>query len=144
MPQNREIRLKQRPVGMPSSEDFELVETTVPEPGPGQILVHNLFMSVDPYMRGRMVDRKSYVPPFQIGEALSGGAVGKVVASNGNDRFAPGDYVSNFSGWREWFLTSGGDCQIIDPAIAPAQAYLGAFGMPGLTAYGGLLRTGEL
>jgi NADPH-dependent curcumin reductase CurA len=144
MPQNREIRLKQRPVGLPSPADFELVETTVPDPGPGQILVHNLFMSVDPYMRGRMMDRKSYVPPFQIGEALSGGAVGEVFASNSNGQFAPGDFVSNFSGWREWFLTSGGDCQKIDPAVAPVQAWLGAFGMPGLTAYGGLLRTGEL
>ncbi|MGH6876778.1 MAG: NADP-dependent oxidoreductase [Rhizomicrobium sp.] len=144
MPKNREIHLKRRPNGFPSPADFDLVETTVPDPGPGQILVHNLFMSVDPYMRGRMTDRKSYVPPFQIGEVLSGGAVGKVVASNGNARFAEGDYVSNFSGWREWFVTNGGDCQKIDPAMAPVQAYLGSFGMPGLTAYAGLLRIGDL
>ena len=144
MPRNREIRLKSRPSGMPSPSDFEVVETTVSDPSTGQVLVHNLYMSVDPYMRGRMVDRASYVPPFQVGEALTGGAVGKIVASNGNSRFSEGDYVSNFAGWREWFLSDGGDLQKIDPDLAPIQAYLGAFGMPGLTAYSGLLRVGEL
>ncbi len=144
MPKSREIRLKSRPAGLPSPRDFELVETSVGEPGPGQVLVHNMFMSVDPYMRGRMTERASYVPPFQIGEALSGGAVGKITASNGNSRFAEGDYVSNFSGWREWFLSSGGDLQKIDPAMAPIQAYLGTFGMPGLTAYAGLLKIAGL
>ncbi|HEY6578022.1 MAG TPA: NADP-dependent oxidoreductase, partial [Rhizomicrobium sp.] len=141
---NREIRLKSRAAGLPSRADFELVETMVPDPDLGQILVHNLFMSVDPYMRGRMTERKSYVPPFQIGEVLNGGAVGQVVASNGNSRFAEGDCVSNFSGWREWFVTNGVDCQKIDSAVAPIQAYLGAFGMPGLTAYAGLLRIAAL
>ena len=144
MPKSHEIRLKRRPAGMPEPGDFELVETTVPDPAPGQILVHNIFMSVDPYMRGRMTERASYVPPFQLGEPLSGGAVGKVVVSNGNLDFAEGDYVSNFSGWREWFLTSGGDLQKIDPTLAPIQAWLGAFGMPGLTAYAGILRVGQL
>jgi NADPH-dependent curcumin reductase CurA len=144
MPKSREIRLKRRPAGMPEPGDFELVETEVKQPGPGEILVHNICMSVDPYMRGRMVDRASYVPPFQIGEPLSGGAVGKVVAVNGNPRFAEGDCVLNFSGWREWFLTAGGDLQKIDPSLAPAQAWLGAFGVPGLSAYAGLLRVAEL
>lgn len=141
---SREVRLKRRPQGMPSLADFELAETAVPSPGPGQVLVRNIYMSVDPYMRGRMVERESYVPPFQIGEALSGGAVGQVVASNGNSNFKPGDYVSNFSGWREWFVTGGGELQKIDPAMAPIQAFLGALGMPGLTAYAGLLKVGEL
>ncbi len=140
---SREIRLKKRPVGMPSHADFELAETSVADAGPGQVLVRNIFMSVDPYMRGRMVDRESYTPPFQIGEALSGGAVGQVVQSN-NDRFKKGDYVSNFSGWREWFVTNGAELQKIDPSIAPISAYLGTFGMPGLTAYAGLLKVGEL
>lgn len=144
MPRNREIRLKARPSGLPVASDFELAETQVPDPAPGQVLVENLFMSVDPYMRGRMIDRPSYVPPFQVGEVLSGGAVGKVVASNGNSRFTEGDLVSNFSGWREWFVSGGAELQKIDPALAPVEAYLGAFGMPGLTAYAGLLRTAEL
>jgi NADPH-dependent curcumin reductase CurA len=141
---SREVRLKRRPQGMPSLADFEVAETPVPSPGPGQVLVRNIYMSVDPYMRGRMVERESYVPPFQIGEALSGGAVGQVVTSNGNSNFKPGDYVSNFSGWREWFVTGGGELQKIDPAMAPIQAFLGALGMPGLTAYAGLLKVGEL
>jgi len=140
---NREIRLKRRPEGMPQAGDFELAETAVPTPGPGQVLVRNSYMSVDPYMRGRMVERESYVPPFQIGEVLSGGAVGQVVASN-NPQFAVGDYVSHFGGWREWYLTTGMDCQKIDPKLAPQSAYLGALGMPGLTAYAGLLKVGEL
>lgn len=142
-PKNHEIRLKSRPDGMPTAANFELVETPVPTPGHGQVLVRNSYMSVDPYMRGRMVDRMSYSPPFQIGETLTGGAVGQVVASN-NPGFKVGDFVSNFSGWREWFVSSGGDLQKVDPSIVPIQTYLGTFGMPGLTAYAGLLRVGEL
>src|SRR5271168_2565806 len=106
---NREIRLKKRPVGMPALDDFELAETAIPTPAAGQVQVRNIYMSVDPYMRGRMVDRESYVPPFQIGETLSGGAVGQVMAVNGNPNFKVGDYVSNFSGWREWFVTPGAE-----------------------------------
>jgi NADPH-dependent curcumin reductase CurA len=141
---NREIRLKRRPQGMPGLDDFELAETGVPTPAHGQVLVRNVYMSVDPYMRGRMVDRESYSPPFQIGEALSGGAVGQVASTNGNDKFKVGDYVSNFSGWREWFVSAGNEFQKVDPALAPLQSYLGTFGMPGLTAYAGLLKVAEL
>ena len=140
---SREIRLKGRPQGLPSPDDFELAETTVPSPTTGQVQVRNIYMSVDPYMRGRMVERESYVPPFQIGQPLSGGAVGQVVASE-NPNFRPGDYVSNFSGWQEWFVTGGNELQKIDPAMGPIQAFLGALGMPGLTAWAGLLKVGEL
>jgi NADPH-dependent curcumin reductase CurA len=140
---SREIRLARRPEGMPARNDIALAETEVPVPGPGQVLVRNIYMSVDPYMRGRMVERESYVPPFQIGEVLSGGAVGQVVESN-NPQFQPGDYVSDFSGWREWLVSSGAGLQKIDPAMAPIQAFLGVFGVPGLTAYAGLLKVGEL
>src|ERR1041385_12057 len=97
---SREIRLARRPEGLPSARDFELAERELAAPGAGQVLVRNLYMSVDPYMRGRMMDRESYVPPFQVGQALSGGAVGQVVESQNPD-FRPGDYVSNFSGWQE-------------------------------------------
>jgi hypothetical protein len=141
---NREIRLKSRPVGIPRPENFELAETAVPTPEPGQVLVRNIFMSVDPYMRGRMVDRQSYVPPFQIGEVMQGGAIGQVVASNNNKDYKAGDYVSNFNGWREWFVSSSAGLSKVDPSIGPLQSYLGALGMPGLTAYAGLLRIGEL
>jgi hypothetical protein len=140
---NREILFKSRPSGMPSAANFELVERPVPTPGPGQVLVRNSYMSVDPYMRGRMTDRASYVDGFKVGEVLSGGAVGQVVASN-NDKFKVGDFVSHFGGWREWYLSTGADFQKVDPNVAPLSAYLGTFGMPGLTAYAGLLRVGEL
>ena len=140
---NHEIRLKSRPVGVPTTDNFELVESPVPTPQAGQILVRNSFISVDPYMRGRMMDRKSYAPPFQIGETLTGHAVGQVVASNGNDKLKVGDFVQSMNGWREWYVSSGGDVQKFEPQV-PIQSYLGALGMPGLTAYAGLLRVGAL
>jgi NADPH-dependent curcumin reductase CurA len=141
---NREIHLKSRPSGMPAAADFELVETPIPKPGPGQFLVRNVWMSVDPYMRGRMMDRKSYVPPFQVGAALDGGSVGQVVESK-HDGFAAGDYVCGFAsgGWREYYVSEGAMTQKIDPALAPLQSYLGVMGMPGMTAYTSLLRIGE-
>ncbi len=140
---NHEIRLKSRPVGVPSTDNFEMVETAVPTPQSGQVLVRNSYISVDPYMRGRMVDRKSYVPPFQIGETLQGHAVGQVVASNGNDKFAVGDFVQSMNGWREWYASGGADLQKFEPQV-PIQSYLGALGMPGMTAYAGLLRIAAL
>ncbi len=140
---NREIRLAARPQGVPRPEDFELAETPLPEPGDGEILVRNAFMSVDPYMRGRMNDVKSYVPPFQIGEPLSGGAVGEVVASRA-EGIAAGDWVSHLRGWREWAVVDGSGAQKIDAAAAPPQAYLGVLGVTGLTAYIGLLDIGQL
>lgn len=139
---SREIRLKRRPTGLPSAEDFELATITLPEAGPGEMVVHNLYMSVDPYMRGRMVDRKSYVPPFALGETLNGGAVGQVVQSNGGP-LAVGTYVLNGWGWREYFSSDGKGLTTIDPSIAPVQAFLGAVGMPGQTAYFGLLDIGQ-
>jgi NADPH-dependent curcumin reductase CurA len=150
---NRDIRLRHRPTGLPQGADFELFESDTPSPNAGQILVKNLVMSVDPYMRGRMVDRKSYVTPFQIGEVLQGGAVGKVMASNNHPGFAAGDYVLSTNGWREWFVSDGEGLMKLDTASMPVKpggervglgAYLGALGMPGLTAYVGLKRIGEL
>lgn len=140
---SREIRLKKRPVGMPQESDFELAEVMLPEPGIGEVLVRNIYISVDPYMRGRMADRKSYTPPFQLGEALTGGSVGQVVRSN-NDRYQPGDFVLGMQGWREFFISQGSDLRPVDPALAPIQAFLGTMGMPGLTAYVGLLDIGRL
>jgi NADPH-dependent curcumin reductase CurA len=138
---NREIHLASRPEGEPTPEDFELVETQVPEPGPGEVLVRNLWMSVDPYMRGRMSDRPSYVPPFQIGEPLQGAAVGEVIGGEG---FASGTLVLHNFGWREYAVVPAKHALAIDPDLAPPQAYLGVLGMPGLTAYVGLLEIGAL
>ena len=140
---SREVRLASRPVATPAAENFEVVSTSAPEPGPGQIQVRNLWMSVDPYMRGRMSDRKSYAEPFAVGAVMNGGAVGEVVASNA-DGFAPGDKVLSMNGWREAWTAKPADVEKLPDLDLQPQAYLGAAGMPGLTAYVGLLRIGAL
>jgi NADPH-dependent curcumin reductase CurA len=137
MPISKEIHLKSRPVGTPTADNFELIETEIPDPGTNEVLVQNLYMSVDPYMRGQMREN------WPTGQVLMGGALGKVIASN-NPEFLKGDYVSNGSAWREYFLSGGQDLTKIDASLAPLSAFLGVMGMPGLTAYGGLLVTGEL
>lgn len=116
---------------------------TLPPPAAGELLVRNLFMSVDPYMRGRMVDRKSYAPPFQLDEPMQGGAVGEVIES-ADPAFAPGDRVHSIYGWREAVVAPAADFTRL-PTIAgvPPQAFLGILGMPGLTAWGGLTQIGE-
>lgn len=139
---SREIRLKSRPDGIPTQHNFEIAEVTLPETAENELLVKNLYMSVDPYMRGRMMDRKSYVPPFQIGQPLEGGSVGEVVESK-NDKFEPGDIVLNMLGWREYFVSNGKGLTRINPGKGPVQAYLGTLGMPGMTAYFGLLEIGK-
>ena len=133
----REVRLAARPTGMPTAGDFSLADVSVGEPEPGQVLVRNLVMSVDPYMRGRMNDRKSYVPPFALGAALEGGAVGEVVTST-VDSHKPGDRVLHMLGWRDWAVGPAGAFRVVDTTAAPPSAYLGVLGMPGLTAYAGL------
>jgi NADPH-dependent curcumin reductase CurA len=138
----REIHLKSRPAGLPASENFEVASVELPAPGAGEVLVRNLWMSVDPYMRGRMYDRPSYVPPFQIGEVLQGGAIGRIETSNHPD-FKPGDLVESMNGWREAFVSTAGALTKLPDEAVPPQAYLGILGMPGLTAYSGLARIGE-
>jgi NADPH-dependent curcumin reductase CurA len=140
---SREIRLKNRPVGLPTPDDFELATVELPSPGPSEVYVRNLYMSVDPYMRGRMYDRPSYVPPFQLGKPLEGGAVGEVLASN-DPGLRPGDLVSSMYGWREAFNAPAARVQKIDTHGLPPQAFLGVVGMPGLTAYVGLLKIAAL
>jgi NADPH-dependent curcumin reductase CurA len=134
---SREIRLAARPVGEPKPSDFELAEVELPEPGDGELLVRNQWMSVDPYMRGRMNDAQSYVPPFQIGQPLEGGAVGEVVAS-GNGGAEVGQTVLHGLGWREYALLPAANARVLDQDAGPPQAYLGVLGMPGMTAYVGL------
>jgi NADPH-dependent curcumin reductase CurA len=135
---SREIRLAARPHGEPKPTDFELAEVELPGPADGQVLVRNTFMSVDPYMRGRMNDVKSYTPPFQLGQALDGGAVGEVVESNAEGLVA-GDVVVHQLGWREHAVLGAKHVRKVEPDGLPASAFLGVLGMPGLTAYAGLL-----
>ena len=139
---SREVRLKNRPVGIPNESDFTVVEVPVPEPQKGEVLVRNEYLSVDPYMRGRMYDRESYVPPFQIGEAITGGSVGQVIQSR-SEELHEGDYVLSFAGWQEYFIADTADLTNIDSSAAPIQSFLGALGMPGMTAYVGLLNIGK-
>jgi hypothetical protein len=143
MTTSREIRLKSRPVGVPTADNFELASVTLPDPEPGQVQVRNSWMTVDPYMRGRMNDVQSYAPPFQIGQALQGGAVGEVVASN-DPAFKTGEKVQSFFGWREAFNAPAGAVQKLDTMGLSPQAFLGVAGMPGLTAYVGLLKIAAL
>jgi len=138
MPQtNRRVLLASRPEGWPSAENFLLDEQAIPEPGPGEFVTQNLYLSVDPYMRGRMNDVKSYVPPFQIGEVLQAGVVAKVIASQ-HDGFQVGDHVVGMLNWENYTLTQGAMIRKIDPEIAPLSYHLGILGMPGATAYVGL------
>jgi len=139
----REVRLKSRPVGNPTHDNFEIAAVELKDPGPGEVQVKNLWMTVDPYMRGRMNDVKSYAPPFQLGEVMTGGAVGQVTASN-DASLKEGDLVLSQLGWREAFTAPANTLQKLDPRGLPVQAFLGAAGMPGLTAYAGLLRVAAL
>lgn len=143
MPQSREWHLVSRPHGWPKPEDFALRETEVGEPGPGQVLVRNLYVSVDPYMRGRMNDAKSYAEPYRLDKPMQGAAVGRIVASDA-EGFAVGDHVLHFLGWREYALVDVKSAVKVDPDLAPLSTYLGVLGMTGLTAYAGLLRVAEL
>lgn len=134
---SREIRLASRPKGMPTPENFTTVKVELGSPQNGEVLVRNLFMSVDPYMRGRMNEGKSYVPPFEIGKPLEGGAVGEVVESKA-EQFRPGDVVLSSLGWREYFITKPQELQAVNPKIQPLSVYLGLLGMTGMTAWVGL------
>ncbi|MET9192376.1 NADP-dependent oxidoreductase [Streptomyces olivaceus] len=137
---NRAWHLVTRPVGWPKPEDFALVEAEVPTPRDGQVLVRNLYVSVDPYMRGRMSAAKSYADPYELNKPMLGGAVGEVVASRA-EGFAVGDHVLHSFGWREYAALDAKHAVKVDPDAAPLSTYLGVLGMTGLTAYVGLLRT---
>ena len=139
---SREVHLRSRPHGLPTADNFALVETELPAPGDGQVLIRNRFISVDPYMRGRMRDTRSYTPPFGLDEPLTGGAVGEVVSS-ASEEFAVGDFVMHMLGWREYALAETRGLTKVDPSLGPLQSFLGVLGMPGMTAYVGLLDIGE-
>ncbi len=134
---NRQITLAARPEGFPKDSDFKLVETTLQAPGEGEFLVQVHYLSVDPYMRGRMNDGPSYADPVGIGDVMVGEGVGKVLLSN-NERYPEGSFVAGMFGWQEYSISDGKSIRHIDPALAPITTALHLLGMPGWTAYFGL------
>ena len=138
----RRIVLASRPVGEPKPSDFRLEEYPVPQPGPGQVLLKTKWLSLDPYMRGRMSDAPSYAKPVGIDEVMEAGTVSEVVASN-SDKFAKGDIVLSRAGWQTHALSDGSGLRKLDPKLAPISTALGVLGMPGMTAYTGLLEIGK-
>jgi hypothetical protein len=140
---NHQFRLAARPVGLPKRSDFNYTEEPVRDPGPGQVLVKILYVSLDPAMRGWMNEGKSYIAPVGIGDVMRAGAIGKVVSSQ-NPGFAVGDHVVGMFGVQEYALSDGKGLTKVDPKLAPLPVYLGTLGTPGLTAYFGLLEVGAL
>ncbi len=135
---NHAIALAAHPVGFPKDSDFQHLQLPKPTPGAGQFVVRTKFITVDPYMRGRMTGVRSYVDPFQIGQPIPGGAVGEVVETNNAD-FPKGQAVLGMWGWQDYHLSNGTDVQKLDPRLAPISTALGILGMPGMTAYFGFL-----
>jgi NADPH-dependent curcumin reductase CurA len=135
---NRQITLASRPVGFPAESDFRLIESCIPSPGDGEVLVRTVYLSLDPYMRGRISDRKSYAAPVEIGQVMVGGAVSRVVISNAPN-LAPGDFVHGFTGWQDYAVLKASEARKLDPSVAPVSTALGVLGMVGCTAYFGLL-----
>jgi NADPH:quinone reductase len=135
---NRQITLAARPVGFPKVSDFQLVYTPLPSPAEGEVLVRSIYLSLDPYMRGRMNEAESYARPVAIGEVLTGGAVAFVLES-AHPEFRSGDVVEGMLGWQEYAVAQGHELRKIDPSFAPISTALGVLGMPGLTAFFGLL-----
>ena len=140
--QNTRVIFRAQPEGWVRESDMEVAQAPVPEPGEGQVLVRNIAMSLDPYMRGRMTSRKSYIQGFQIGEVLQAGVVGRIAKSS-NPKFAEGDHVFGMLGWEEFSLSDGKGLRKVDPSLGPLTWHLGALGMPGLTAWVGLNVIGE-
>jgi NADPH-dependent curcumin reductase len=136
---NTQILLDHRPTDKVSPANFRVVDAPVPTPGPGEVLVRHTFLSLDPYMRGRLSDAKSYAKPQEVGTVMGGGTVGMVEASN-NPRFHPGDAVVGMGGWQLYALSDGAMLRVVDAKAVPIQAYLGPLGMPGVTAWYGLNR----
>ncbi|HEY6932494.1 MAG TPA: NADP-dependent oxidoreductase [Marmoricola sp.] len=137
-----QIRLRQRPVGEPDADTFETVTTDLPDPGEGEVLLRVRYLSLDPYMRGRLSAAKSYARPVEVGEVIVGGTVAEVLESRHAD-FRPGDVVLSYSGWQTHALARGEHLRRLDPEVAPVTTALGVLGMPGFTAYAGLLQIGR-
>jgi hypothetical protein len=139
---NRQIRLQRRPVGLPKPDDFELAKAPVPSPGDGQVLSRTIYLSLDPYMRGRMNEARSYAASVDLGQVMVGSTVSEVVESR-YAGLAKGDLVVGYDGWQEYAVSPGASLRKLDPRAAPISTALGVLGMPGMTAYVGLLDIGR-
>jgi|SRR5581483_1986568 len=135
---NRQIRLKSRPVGAPTAANFDVVEATMPAAGDGGVLRRTIYLSLDPYMRGRMNDAKSYAPPVAVGDVMCGHTISQVVESR-HPAFRPGDFVAGYDGWQQYAVSDGRELRKLDPQAAPISTGIGVLGMPGMTAYVGLI-----
>ena len=140
--QNRQVLLAARPVGEPKASDFNLVKTDIPVPGDGDVLCRTIYLSLDPYMRGRMNATKSYADPVEIGSVMEGGTVSRVISSK-NESFDEGDIVVARTGWQDYAAIPGAQLRKVDPTLAPISTAVGGLGMPGMTAYTGLLNIGK-
>jgi NADPH-dependent curcumin reductase CurA len=143
MTMNKQLKLAKRPVGMPDADTWVLESNPIPEIKDGEILIKNHYISLDPAMRGWMNDMKSYIPPVQIGEVMRAGSVGEVIKSK-NPKFKVGDYVSTWGGVQQYTVDDGARAYTVDPKLAPLPVYIGTLGMPGMTAYFGILQEGKI
>ena len=139
---NHQIRLKSRPAGEPSAANFEAADTPVPEPGDGEVLRRTIYLSLDPYMRGRMSDAASYATPVKIGDVMGGHTVSEVLESRNPD-FKKGDFVTGYDGWQAYGVSAGKDLRKLDPKAVPISTAIGVLGMPGMTAFVGLMDIGQ-
>jgi len=139
---NLQIRLASRPAGKPTAGNFTIAPAPIPSPGDGQLLIRTQYLSLDPYMRGRMSDAPSYAPPVKVGGLMVGGTVGEVVESH-DPAFAPGDLVTAYTGWQKYGVEHAATVRKLDPSQAPVTTALGVLGMPGFTAYAGLTQIGR-
>lgn len=140
---NKQLKLQKRPVGMPDADTWTLETNPIPEIAEGEILVQNHYISLDPAMRGWMNEQKSYIPPVQLGEVMRAGSVGEVILSK-NPKFSEGDFVSGWGGVQQYSKSDGAGWHKVDPRLAPLPTYIGTLGMPGMTAYFGILEVGKL
>ena len=141
---NKQLLLAKRPEGLPDEDTWEYVIRPIPELKDGEVLIQHHYISLDPAMRGWMMDRKTYIPPVEIGEVMRAGAIGKVIKSNNHPTFKVGDCIVSWGGVQEYEITTGENCYKVDDSIVPMPKYLGALGMPGMTAYFGILEVGKI
>ncbi len=141
---NKQLILAKRPIGMPDADTWTLQSTPVPEPQAGEVVIQHHYVSLDPAMRGWMNDARSYIPPVAIGDVMRAGSIGKVIAVNGHDQFQVGDVVTGWGGVQQYVATNGEGYYKVDTNLAPMPTYIGTLGMPGMTAYFGILEVGKI